>query len=821
MHSESNLSKKETIHQNVPVPEETTPQTIQGTRKDDTDLKLEKETEQRLFSSEQVIDSIEKRVEELESSEFWYSGELPEFGIPFLDKNWAAFISRIQNSGRIWVFNELIQEIYWRIKWIVNNKSETESALDDEDSYDEEPVIATFTSESQMDIHRELNAYFQFDPKTASADDRIFLTNLLFHISESSKEINDWDDDPRWEIDRRILEYSDNNFPRHISSYIDGVIGADCKSFFEQLVLERISESIDSGDFHYYHGPFSSFEGRLSEDSLYRQKGGADTPPFSSRTDADGNDYSVKVLMQDRFVADYLNDDMFELFKQEADGTYTESSIRAMLSESGLTEDILTDTFITRYRSLMDLKIRSTLEEKLGFSMAKLSSANQVTFLNFLSTTDAQGFESFQEFILRHDPDDRVAICSSYLAFQNEPDFSYIIERVCQHREIGLPLIRHVYELIGNAEQIRMYLNTEFTGNYDKKIIAKIHGSLIRKAYNLLLKYDAEIADLETIQEIEHGSQMLADIDTEEDGFADTGMASMGINHRLPIPSYERERVKVARNVEQECSAADLSQTLLLNTFKSLKEEGTKVSLEDFQSSECPTVSGRKLSPLEAAHMRSLYADSMTGYPTETRERLLTEFDNHIQDEQSTFSLLRHKGEIVGSLCFTEDQPGQKYISAVTLDPRFQKAYIGEAMIDEAFKREARENILGADCVAEKSVSARYIENGFVGVRSWDDKGDLILDIVRDDRRNEQYFKTKAMTQEEIVKLAPLGKIGSAKVEVVSNPQEHSFARCNEGFVLTRYFRDTQTKKWYLVYEPMPVSPQAKKAQRSTEAATA
>jgi hypothetical protein len=192
-----------------------------------------------------------------------------------------------------------------------------------------------------------------------------------------------------------------------------------------------------------------------------------------------------------------------------------------------------------------------------------------------------------------------------------------------------------------------------------------------------------------------------------------------------------------------------------------------------------------------------------------------------MQDEKSRFTTLRHKGKIVGSLCFTETAPGQKYVSAVTLDPRFQKAFIGEAMIDEAFKQEAAQNILGADCVAQKSVSARYIEQGFIGVRSWDDKGDLILDIVRDDRRNERYFKTKAMTQEEIVKLAPLGKIGSAKVEVVSNPQEHSFARCNEGFVLTRYFKDTQTKKWYLVYEPMPMSPQAKKAQRSTEAATA
>jgi hypothetical protein len=256
-------------------------------------------------------------------------------------------------------------------------------------------------------------------------------------------------------------------------------------------------------------------------------------------------------------------------------------------------------------------------------------------------------------------------------------------------------------------------------------------------------------------------------------------------------------------------------------TFKTLKEHETEITLDDFQENTVASESSSEIIAEDAAHTRALYADSMRGYPAETKERLLAEFDSHMQDEKSRFTTLRHKGKIVGSLCFTETAPGQKYVSAVTLDPRFQKAFIGEAMIDEAFKQEAAQNILGADCVAQKSVSARYIEQGFIGVRSWDDKGDLILDIVRDDRRNERYFKTKAMTQEEIVKLAPLGKIGSAKVEVVSNPQEHSFARCNEGFVLTRYFKDTQTKKWYLVYEPMPMSPQAKKAQRSTEAATA
>jgi hypothetical protein len=243
---------------------------------------------------------------------------------------------------------------------------------------------------------------------------------------------------------------------------------------------------------------------------------------------------------------------------------------------------------------------------------------------------------------------------------------------------------------------------------------------------------------------------------------------------------------------------------LFTTTFKTARDEGHEVSMNDFRDSEFSNFSGAELLA-EVSRMRTLYADSMRGYPEVTKQKLLADFDQHTHDGKSTFSLLRYKGEIAGFLCFTEINPGQKYVSAVTLDPRFQKAYIGETMIDEAFAREAENNILGADCVAEKSVSARYIENGFIGVRSWNDKGDLIMDIVRDDRRNEKYFSTKSLSQEEIVRLAPLGSIGTAYIEVVTDPKEHSFARCNEGFILTRYFKHKNTGKWYLVYEPKPI----------------
>ena len=485
--------------------------------------------------------------------------------------------------------------------------------------------------------------------------------------------------------------------------------------------------------------------------------------------------------------------------------------IQEFFLESGIPEENLSDEFIAQYRSLLHPNIRAEIETRIGFSIADIDVPAQVAFLEFLSKSDEATFGNFCEFLKPYSKKDRVAICSAYLAFQDKPDFSYIVERVCEHEGIGLPLIRHVYELIGTAEKIKQFLNAEYITGFDRNIIAKVHHTLIDKAYNILLKYNTAVADLETIQELDYGGQQLVQYAT--DLGADFNMISVTADSSGE--RYERERTRVAQRITQECAEVNISQTLLLNTFKTLKEAGITVSIEDFRDSEFVPVTGREIPQTEVARMRTLYEGSMKGYPEETSTRLLSEFDTRLLDEQSAFRLFRYKGEVAGFLCFSEEKPGQKYVSAVTMDPRFQKAYIGETMIDQAFSEEAKESALGADCVARKSVSARYIENGFIGVKSWDDQGDLIMDIIRDDRRNEHYFSSKKLSQEEITRLAPLGRYGEAHIITVADPKEHAFSLCNEGFVLTRYFKDPKNKKWYLVYEPDPRI--AKKTSKNPE----
>ncbi|QQR78569.1 MAG: hypothetical protein IPJ68_05885 [Candidatus Moraniibacteriota bacterium] len=437
------------------------------------------------------------------------------------------------------------------------------------------------------------------------------------------------------------------------------------------------------------------------------------------------------------------------------------------------------------------------LQKHLGFTFDKISRREFFSLITYLKTKKlGEGFDQLGHFIKQTEGrEHRANRIKAFLAL--EEFGSEMGEKILaigsQLPEVADTIFQKYAELVESSDAVEAILDDLSGDTRDTTTALQVRQSLISKANNLLAESHQVLRNLVSQRESFDGLGVGdRSFDENSDGY--------WLNEYRKVEQEEIEKLKAGLDAIR----ADIE--LFKATFKTLKDNDEEITLEDFRDNAITSEAGRGLIPAEAKRMRSLYLESMTGYPTETQKKLAKDFDTHLADEGSRFTTLRHKGEIVGFLCFTETAPGQKYVSAVTLDPRFQKAYIGEAMIDEAFKREASDSILGADCVAQKSVSARYIEQGFIGVRTWDDQGDLILDIIRDDVRNEEYFKTKAMTQEEIVKLAPLGKIGTAIVETAKDPKEHSFAPCNSGFVLTRYFKDPTSKKWYMVYEMRPTN---------------
>lgn len=500
----------------------------------------------------------------------------------------------------------------------------------------------------------------------------------------------------------------------------------------------------------------------------------------------------------DREAIDWLRERLIELANsiQSVLPKAEYIPIKEFFIENSLPEERLTDEFIANYSSLMSLPIRAEVEKKFGVSLANFDARTQIQLLHFLSTLSEGEVGSYASIINNSDDAQRkkdlinLFVClefdeTNFLAAEN-------IKEVVWTPEVADIVVPKLASLVSTADALKNFLEQSFKSKFDTKSLAILRTRLIEKAFFLLqdtalktrelFSFQAKLMSLRPLPYITEGNLDEYDRQREE---------------------YESLYEKALQNISKTFQEEDDGLTMLLQALITLKESGVDFSLEDVNDNKITMERGEDLAE-DVFLMRKLYLESMAGYPAEIQDELLENFDANVMDKNSSFSVLRYKKKVAGFACFTEKVPNQKIVSAVTLDPRFQKAYIGEALIKQSFDREAKENILGADCVAQKSVSSRYIENGFIGVRAWDDRGDLILDIVRDDRRNERYFSTKALSSEEIVRLSPLGKIDSARIEVVADPKEHSFALCNQGFVLTRYFKDAATKKWYLVYEPMP-----------------
>jgi len=411
------------------------------------------------------------------------------------------------------------------------------------------------------------------------------------------------------------------------------------------------------------------------------------------------------------------------------------------------------------YESFISLRMRNFFENFFDFSLTDVPFRIQLQFINYVHNKSKTEIQVVQNFIKKAGTSlSKAHRFNVFLALENKisPEIFYKIDQV-----IPSPIADKVFakytEIVSIKNSVEEILTHEkgLKETITKKSIEDISKKILQRGCELLI----EISETKDFNE----SALLETL----------------------------EGLKV--NIE-----------LFKATFKTLKEQGYNIALDDLKDNTMMNQRGSELSEYEINQMRTLYIDSMSGYPDATKDELIKKFNLHTVEAGSRFTILRHNDEIIGFLCFTETKPGQKYVSAVTLDPRFQKSYIGEAMLKQTFDREAQENVLGADCIAQKSVSARYIENGFIGVKSWDDQGELILDIIRDDASNAKFFPSKSLTQAEIITLAPLGKLGNAKVETADDPKNYPFTFCNNGFVLTRYFRDDTKKKWYFVYEPRP-----------------
>jgi hypothetical protein len=158
--------------------------------------------------------------------------------------------------------------------------------------------------------------------------------------------------------------------------------------------------------------------------------------------------------------------------------------------------------------------------------------------------------------------------------------------------------------------------------------------------------------------------------------------------------------------------------------------------------------------------------------------------------------------KIQSFVIFKPQEDGTLYASGFNVAPESRGYRIGEAMLKESLDHEARSGVLKGECVASLPISSKYIETGWVATRVWDDRGELILDILRDDTSRAAYWG-KTHDQKTILHSEAPG------VTVVSAATQSEIpfqAYLQDGIVLSRLFTDPETSRAYAVFEPSQVA---------------
>lgn len=402
---------------------------------------------------------------------------------------------------------------------------------------------------------------------------------------------------------------------------------------------------------------------------------------------------------------------------------------------------------------------------------------------------------SHEDFLHEFDQNDKEKIQALKTIFSDDPDLGdYIIEKICERKEMALPLIHTLYNLIGNISKTQEFLTREFKTADARSVAVAVHNKLIKKAQDILLKYNAKSMGVDQMGEIALGAQMAED---NKDIVEEFGYDVDDADEREK--SWDDAEQELLIDAQLEMSELNVNQIIFLNSFKLLKDNGVDFSLDDITNSSFQKVLGTEIAPEQLEQMRSMYETNQSANPA-VQQELLNSLAKKISDGKTNFYLFSYMNNIQSFVALTPSGDGTLYASAFNVAPDARGYKIGEAMLIEVIDKEAREHVLVADCNASLPISAKYIETGWVATRFWNDHGDKILDIRREDTRNNEY-SGKKLSKEDII----AGKVPHRTLVETSNEQKNlPFSLCNEGYILTRMFFDQETARHYAVFESAP-----------------
>ncbi len=201
----------------------------------------------------------------------------------------------------------------------------------------------------------------------------------------------------------------------------------------------------------------------------------------------------------------------------------------------------------------------------------------------------------------------------------------------------------------------------------------------------------------------------------------------------------------------------------------------------------------------ELYDMESMYRDNYKNKP-----KLMTYLINKLKDEaflsNGNFFILNYGGSNIAFLKISRGIDGVLDLSCVNVNNLIHKNGVGGAFVKMVIDMLSKDFVINANCSAVDYQLSFYIENlGFIGNNIFTFEDELSINISLD---KKNLLKSKSLSKDEIICLFESSTLSDdIIVESFDSQEKMNINHFNNGYLLSRYFKDTASGKWYAVFE--------------------
>lgn len=420
---------------------------------------------------------------------------------------------------------------------------------------------------------------------------------------------------------------------------------------------------------------------------------------------------------------------------------------------------------LKEYINLVGTDYRIFLEDEFKFHLSSFTPQEQFYFLEYIQIQTNESVKPVKEFTAKYgDAGFRTFLSLEHGGKEMGDKILKLGDKL--QKKTASKLFSKYSEIIHNISNIVEFTKSNFTKEIDvnPELISKIEDTLYIKGKRLLEK-------------------------THED-----------IDKDLKIDEKE---------IEQQLDRINADTITTFAIFKQAVKNGEKLPIESIEGSVFSKKNASEVPIKQQEEMVNLYEINWKNHPDRVfveslKSYFKTAFVPESNQPNNYFYTFEKDSHTRAFLRFERQQDQSLYASALNVDEASKSFGLGEAMMDEALTREAKEHILHASCRKDNPSNMRYFEKGFIsgGFKKTNDTEEF--DLTWNEKKNINIV-AKQKTVEELV-LMYLKETYEGSIEIrKSLSLEGLHSDIPDDKALVRCFQDPlQKNSWYAVYETIP-----------------